>query len=89
MPLVSGLTPQRHLSLHEHYSLEMLSNYGVTVPHGELAYTPEQARQIAEKLGMPCFSVPTCMYHIHVMYDIELSAVEHVCEISAPTLHYC
>ena len=48
----------------------MLSNYGVAVPHGELAYTPEQAKQIAEKLGMLCFSVSKHMYSI-CMVQIE------------------
>lgn len=44
-------TQRRHLSLHEHYSMEMLSKYGVSVPRGEVAHTPEQARKIAEKFG--------------------------------------
>lgn len=31
--------------------MEMMSQYGVNVPRGEVAYTPEQARTIAEKFG--------------------------------------
>ena len=52
LPLVVERAPRRHLSVHEHYSLEMLSNYGIAVPQGELAYTPDQAKHIAVKLGM-------------------------------------
>ena len=37
--------------MHEHYSLEMMKGYGVNVPQGEVAYTPEQAKQVADKLG--------------------------------------
>jgi len=51
LPFVAELTPRRHLSVHEHYSLEMLSSYGIAVPQGELAYTPDQAKHIAVKLG--------------------------------------
>ena len=42
---------KRHLSLHEHLSMEIMSKYGVSVPKGEIAITPGQARQVAEKFG--------------------------------------
>lgn len=29
----------------------MMKGYGVHVPQGEVAYTPEQAKQVADKLG--------------------------------------
>ena len=43
---------RRHLSLHEHLSMGILSKYGVRVPRGEIAITPEQARDVADKFGM-------------------------------------
>lgn len=55
MQLVSVLPSQlpwrRHLSVHEHYSLDIMAGYGLSVPKGEVAVTPEQAKQIADKLG--------------------------------------
>lgn len=42
---------KRHLSLHEHLSMGILSKYGVTIPRGDIAITPEQARDVAEKFG--------------------------------------
>lgn len=56
-PLVAELTPQRHLSVHEHHILDMLSNYGIAVPQRELAYTPEEAKRIAVKLGTSLWNV--------------------------------
>lgn len=50
--MLSSVTPwRRHLSVHEHYSLDMMKSYGMSVPKGEVAMTPEQAKQIADKLG--------------------------------------
>ena len=43
---------KRHLSLHEHLSMDIMRKYGVRVPRGEIAITPEQARTAAEKFGM-------------------------------------
>lgn len=51
--------------MHEHYSLEMLSNYGIAVPQGELAYTPDQAKHIAVKLGTSCGCVCFPGYLMH------------------------
>ena len=42
----------RHLSLHEHISMEIMKKYGVNVPNGDIAITPEQARDQAERFGM-------------------------------------
>jgi succinyl-CoA synthetase beta subunit len=42
---------RRHLSLHEHLSMGILSKYGVTVPRGEMAITPEQAKDVADRFG--------------------------------------
>ena len=43
---------KRHLSLHEHISMEIMNKYGVSIPRGEIAITPEQAKAVAEKFGM-------------------------------------
>lgn len=51
-PVLTSVLPwRRHLSVHEHYSLEMMQNYGLTIPRGEVAFTSEQAKQIADKYG--------------------------------------
>ncbi len=39
------------MNLHEYQSKQIFAEYGVPVPQGEVATTPAQARQIAEKLG--------------------------------------
>ena len=45
------LVPCRPLSVHEHYSLELMNKYGVTVPKGSVAFSPREAKEIAIKLG--------------------------------------
>ncbi len=39
------------MNVHEYQAKEVLARFGVPVPPGEVAETPEQAREIAEKLG--------------------------------------
>ena len=39
------------MKLHEYQSKRLFSQYGVPIPPGDVATTPEKARQIAEKLG--------------------------------------
>jgi succinyl-CoA synthetase beta subunit len=39
------------MKIHEHQGKEILSRYGVPVPKGEVAFTPETARQIAARFG--------------------------------------
>src|SRR4051812_1391691 len=41
------------MKIHEYQGKSILARYGVRVPRGEVAYTKEQAREIAEKLGCP------------------------------------
>ncbi len=53
-----AVTPCRLLSLHEHYSLDFMSKYGVTVPKGSVAHTPLQAKAAAAALG----KVTSCMH---------------------------
>ncbi len=39
------------MKIHEYQAKKLLSDFGVPVPRGEVAYTPAEAAQIAEKLG--------------------------------------
>ncbi|KEF59084.1 succinyl-CoA ligase [GDP-forming] subunit beta, mitochondrial [Exophiala aquamarina CBS 119918] len=52
-PLRSSLGQQqrRNLSIHEYLSANLLKTYGVGVPNGEVARTPEEAEAIAKKIG--------------------------------------
>ncbi|KAK9448145.1 ATP-grasp domain-containing protein [Limtongia smithiae] len=47
-----GATQKRYLSLHEYRSAQILRDFGVPVPDGENATTPEEAEAIAKKLGI-------------------------------------
>jgi succinyl-CoA synthetase beta subunit len=39
------------MKIHEYQAKQTLTRYGVTTPRGEVAYSPEEARGIAERLG--------------------------------------
>jgi len=39
------------VKLHEYQSKRLFAQYGVAIPQGEVATTPDEARAIAEKLG--------------------------------------
>ncbi len=39
------------MKLHEYYSKRRFSEYGIPIPKGEIAETPQEAQRIAEKLG--------------------------------------
>jgi succinyl-CoA synthetase beta subunit len=39
------------MKIHEYQAKQILSRFGVSVPKGEVAYTPEEAREIATRLG--------------------------------------
>ncbi len=41
------------MKLHEYQSKRLFGEYGIPVPQGEVATTPEEARQIAERIGGP------------------------------------
>jgi succinyl-CoA synthetase beta subunit len=40
------------MKIHEYQAKEILKNYGVPVPRGRVAETPEEARKIAEEIGI-------------------------------------
>jgi succinyl-CoA synthetase beta subunit len=42
---------KRYLSLHEHYSMNLLRRYEVPVPKGSVAKTGEQAYEVAKQLN--------------------------------------
>ena len=39
--------------LHEYQGRELLAQAGVAVPRGDVAATPDEARQVAEAIGGP------------------------------------
>ncbi len=39
------------MKIHEYQSKQTLARFGVAIPHGGVAYTPEEARDAAERLG--------------------------------------
>lgn len=45
------------MNIHEYQAKQLLKKYGVTVLEGGVAYTPEEARSEAQKLGGPVFVV--------------------------------
>ena len=44
---------KRHLSIHEHHSMGLLSKFGVDIPRGKVARTPQEAEAVATELGTP------------------------------------
>lgn len=41
------------MKLHEHQAREIFARYGVALPRGELAYSPQGAYEVASRLGVP------------------------------------
>ncbi len=41
------------MKIHEYQAKAILAKYGVRVPRGEVAYTKEEAREVAKRLGFP------------------------------------
>jgi succinyl-CoA synthetase beta subunit len=39
------------MKIHEYQAKQILSRFGVAIPRGEVAYTPEEAREVANRLG--------------------------------------
>jgi succinyl-CoA synthetase beta subunit len=42
------------MNIHEYQAKEILKRYGVPVPNGIVAYTPQEVRAAAQELGVPC-----------------------------------
>lgn len=45
------------MNVHEYQAKEILSRFGVPVPRGRVAFTSEEAEQVADELGLPPFVV--------------------------------
>jgi succinyl-CoA synthetase beta subunit len=45
------------MKIHEYQAKEILKNYGVPVPRGRVAETPEEARMIAEEIGIKTIAI--------------------------------
>lgn len=43
---------KRFLNIHEYLSVDLLRKYGVNAPRGQVAKTPQEALDIAKRLGM-------------------------------------
>ncbi|MFM8533905.1 MAG: ATP-grasp domain-containing protein, partial [Acidimicrobiia bacterium] len=41
------------MKIHEYQAKAVLAKYGVTVPRGEVAFTPEEVHDISKRLGGP------------------------------------
>lgn len=39
------------MNLHEYQAKRLFAEYGIPIPQGDIAYTPEEAKAVAEKLG--------------------------------------
>nr|HMN28764.1 acetate--CoA ligase family protein [Caldilineaceae bacterium] len=39
------------MNLHEYQSKRIFAKYGIAIPRGEVATTPEEAREVAVRLG--------------------------------------
>jgi succinyl-CoA synthetase beta subunit len=45
------------MNIHEYQAKKLLAKFGVAVPRGEVAYTPDEAAEAAKKLGGPVYVV--------------------------------
>lgn len=41
----------RNLNVHEHISMEIFNQHGITTPGGAVAFTPEEAKEAYVKMG--------------------------------------
>ena len=48
---------RRHMNIHEYQAKGLLKRYGVGVARGGVAYTPEEAENVARELGGPVWVV--------------------------------
>jgi len=50
---VGALGSVRNLNVHEHISMELFNENGITTPGGAVAFTPQEAKQAFQKMGNP------------------------------------
>jgi len=48
---VGALGSVRNLNVHEHISMELFNENGITTPGGAVAFTPQEAKQAFQKMG--------------------------------------
>src|SRR5258707_14216175 len=51
------LGSRKFMNIHEYQAKSLLKKFGVAVPRGGVAYTPQEARKVAEELGGPVWVV--------------------------------
>ena len=54
----------RHVSLHEHHSMELMGSFGISVPYGEVAVTADQAKDITHRLGRHSLTHTVLLLHL-------------------------
>ena len=55
------------MNIHEYQGKDILRKFGVAVPNGIVAYSPEEAKQAAEQLFAQQFPVELNFYLFHPM----------------------
>eukprot|EP00657_Telonema_sp_P-1_P004587 TRINITY_DN20661_c0_g1_i1.p1 TRINITY_DN20661_c0_g1~~TRINITY_DN20661_c0_g1_i1.p1 ORF type:complete len:105 (+),score=41.92 TRINITY_DN20661_c0_g1_i1:12-326(+) len=60
----------RAMNIHEYQAKQLLAKFGVAVPRGGVAYTPEEAEKVANELGGPVWVVKS---QIHALSLIHIS----------------
>ncbi len=48
------------MNIHEYQAKDVLRRYGVPIPPGEVATTPDEAEAIARRVGKPVMVRPRC-----------------------------
>src|SRR5258708_34191181 len=52
-----NVDPGTPMNIHEYQAKSLLKRFGVAVPRGGIAYTPQEAKKVAEELGGPVWVV--------------------------------
>jgi len=60
------------VKIHEYQAKAILARHGVPVPPGEVAHTPREAREIAERLGLSVKTVST--YRTRILEKMSLGS---------------
>ena len=57
------------MKIHEYQAKSILSQYGVPIPKGDVASTPQEAKEIAERIES-CFEKSSSNLSISLAYDL-------------------
>lgn len=55
--LAGSVGSVRNLNVHEHISMEVFNQHGITTPGGQVAFSPEEAKEAYVKMGSRKFKV--------------------------------